>query len=89
MALFQIDTEQFEHLDTRLTELSKAVTDLSDNVGKWQAQQTAVVQSGFAELIAAITGADVAEIQERINAASNRLDTGANQLKQSVDAATE
>lgn len=89
MALFDLNDKQFQELKTEIRSLTQAVNALSVNVGKWQGTQTTALQAGLAGLIGAITGADVAEIQERINAASNRLDTGTNQLKQSVDAATE
>lgn len=84
MALFQLDTEQFEHLDARLTELTQAVNDLSANLGKWQGTQTAAIQTGFASLIAALTGADVAEVQQRINTLAETIKTEADALEQST-----
>lgn len=74
MALFEIDREQFE-------QLNNSIAQLSDNIGKWQAQQTAVIQSGFASLIAALTGADINEVQQRVNALAEAVKTEADALE--------
>lgn len=77
MALFEIDREQFEQLTT-------SIAQLSDNIGKWQAQQTAVIQSGLSSLVAAITGVDVAEVQQRINQLAETVKTEADALEQAA-----
>jgi ABC-type transporter Mla subunit MlaD len=84
MALFEIDPDQFAQLDTRFSELTHAITSLSENVGKWQAQQTVAIQSGLAGLIAAVTGADIEEIQKRINQFADQV----NQSSDKVEDAT-
>lgn len=82
MALFQLDSVQFE-------QLTAAIDDLSENLAKWQAQQTDAIQSGFASLIAALTGVDVAEVQERVNAATEQVKLVRNKLQTSVDNQTK
>lgn len=77
MALFQLDSAQFQ-------QLTESVDALSDNIAKWQAQQTAAINSGFASLIAALTGADVAEIQQRINSLTEATKTEADALEQTA-----
>lgn len=77
MALFQID-------DAQLKQLLQSINDLSSNLAKWQAQQTTAIQTGFASLIAALTGADVAEVQQRINALAETVKTEADALEQSA-----
>ena len=77
MALFQIDAQQFEGLKTE-------ITSLSNNLAKWQAAQTAVIQTGFASLIAALTGADINEVQQRINALAETVKTEADALEQAA-----
>lgn len=85
MALFEIDSQQFQQLDSSIDGLNGAVNrlaeavapvdssvhaaigELSTNIGKWQAQQMATIESGFANLIAVLTGVDVAEVQKQIN----------------------
>lgn len=102
MALFEIDPQQFEQLDTQISGLNgainrlaenlspddsnlhAAVAELSTNLGKWQAQQLQAIQAGFTGLIAAITGADVAEVQQRINALQTAIKTEADALEQST-----
>lgn len=82
MALFQLDSAQFE-------QLTAAIDDLSENLAKWQAQQTDTIQSGFASLISALTGADVAEVQQRINATTEQVKSVRDKLQTSVDNQTK
>lgn len=77
MALFQLDSAQFEQLTT-------AINNLSNNVAKWQGEQTTAIKTGFASLIAALTGADVAEIQQRINTLAEVAKTEADALEQTA-----
>ncbi len=88
MALFQIDEHQFNLLETRLEQLNTGITEMSANLAKWQASQTTAIQTGFASLIAALTGADVAEIQQRINALTNEVKTEADALEGSAQSET-
>lgn len=81
MALFEIDPDQFDELKTEIRQLS-------DNLGKWQAQQTAAMQSGFAALTAAITGADVAEIQQRIDEYTQRINQSSDKVEDAIKHAT-
>ncbi len=74
MALFEIDPDQFEQLNS-------SISGLSTNLAKWQAQQTATIESGFTNLIAALTGADVAEVQRRIDAHTQAVKTEADALE--------
>lgn len=78
MALFEIDPNQFNELHT-------AIRDLSDNIGKWQAQQTTAIQSGFASLIATLTGADVAEVQKQIDQHALSINAVKERLQSSID----
>lgn len=55
-----------------------------EELKKLQAQQTNVIQTGFASLIAALTGADVAEIQQRINTLAEVAKTEADALEQTA-----
>lgn len=77
MALFQIDEQQFEGLKSEIAALS-------NNLAKWQAAQTAVIQTGFASLIAALTGADINEVQQRINTLAETVKTEADALEQAA-----
>lgn len=77
MALFEIDGDQFE-------QLTNSIGQLSENLAKWQARQTEVIQLGFSGLIAAVTGADVAEIQLRIDALTQEAKTEADALTQTA-----
>jgi hypothetical protein len=74
MALFEIDPDQFQQLNASIGELS-------NNIAKWQAQQTATIESGFTNLIAALTGADVAEVQQRINTLTQAIKPEADALE--------
>jgi hypothetical protein len=84
MALFQIDNEQFAELKSELAALTQAVNDLSINVGKWQAQQTIAIQSGLTGLIAAVTGADIEEIQQRIDAVTSDLKQSSTNVEDAI-----
>ena len=77
MAEFLIDEEQFQ-------QLQQSLKDLSDNIAKWQGKQTEIVQAGFTGLIAALTGADVEEVQQRINALTSTLKPEADALEQTA-----
>lgn len=85
MALFQLQDAQFQELKSEIHALTQAVNDLSENVGKWQATQTTAIQSGFAGLIAAITGADIAEVQQRINDLAGTVKTTKDTLQAAID----
>lgn len=84
MALFELKESQLQELKGELTALTQAVNNLSTNVGKWQGSQTTTIQTGFASLIAALTGADVAEVQQRINTLTETIKTEADALEQST-----
>lgn len=84
MALFELDDAQFQELKDELNALTQSVNDLSANIGKWQGAQTSAMQAGLAGLIAAITGADVNEIQQRINELTTTLKPEADALEQST-----
>lgn len=89
MALFEIDADQFQEFKSEVAGLRQAIVDLSENVGKWQGQQTTVIQSGFANLIAAITGADVEAIQQQINALSADLKQSSTTVEDAIKQETE
>lgn len=78
MALFQLDSEQFDRLNA-------SIEQLSDNIAKWQAEQTVAIQSGFSALIAALTGADVEEVQQRINQHTSQISAVKETLQSSID----
>jgi hypothetical protein len=82
MALFEIDPDQFEQLNS-------SISGLSTNLAKWQAQQTATIESGFTNLIAALTGADVAEVQERINTLTQAIKPEADALETANQSETQ
>lgn len=82
MALFQLDSAQFE-------ELKKSIDNMSENLAKWQAEQTDAIQSGFVSLIAALSGVDVAEVQQRINATTENVKSVREKLQTSVDNQTK
>lgn len=86
MALFELKDSQLQELKSELTALTQAVNDLSENIGKWQGAQTSAIQAGLAGLIAAVTGADVNEIQQRIDAATGQLKTSTDDLDAAVKA---
>lgn len=77
MAEFLIDEQQF-------AQLQKSMSDLSDNLAKWQGKQVEVIQAGFTGLIAALTGADVEEVQQRINALTTTLKPEADAFEQAA-----
>lgn len=77
MAEFLIDEQQFE-------QLQQSIQDLSDNIGKWQGKQTEVIQAGLASLVSALTGADVDEVQARINSLTTTLKPEADALEQAA-----
>lgn len=85
MALFQLDDKQFQELKGEIRALTQAVNDLSANVGKWQGSQTTAVQAGLAGLIGAITGADIEEIQQRINNLAGTVKTTKESLQTAID----
>ena len=78
MAEFLIDEQQFQ-------QLLQGVKDLSDNIGKWQGEQTKIVQAGFTGLIAALTGADVDEIQAKINQLSGDLKSSTDEVESAIN----
>lgn len=77
MALFEIDGEQFQ-------QLTNSISQLSDNIGKWQGEQTAVIRAGLTALVAAITGADVQEVQQRINEFTQRLNASSDRVENAI-----
>lgn len=85
MARFDLDNQQFQELKAEIGSLTQAVNDLSNNIGKWQGAQTAVIQSGLAGLISAITGADVEAIQQQINQHATRIGAVRETLQSSVN----
>lgn len=85
MALFQLDDAQFQELKSEIHALTQAVNDLSANVGKWQGSQTAAIQAGLTGLIAAITGADLGEIQQKIDQHATQVSAAREKLQSSVN----
>lgn len=85
MALFDLNNTQFQELKSEISALTQAVNDLSTNIGKQQAIQTIAIQSGLTALIAAITGADVNEIQQRINNLAGTVKTTKESLQTAID----
>lgn len=66
-----------------------AITELSTNLGKWQAQQLQAIKDGFVLIADVLSNHQTAVSQEQIDAAASRLSSGTDQLKVSVDAASE
>ena len=85
MALFELKDSQLQELKSELTALTQAVNDLSENIGKWQGAQTSAMQAGLAGLIAAITGADVNEIQQKIDQHATQVTAAREKLQSSID----
>lgn len=85
MALFTIDPKQFQELKTELSALTQAVDNLSANIGKGQAIQASAIQSGLAGLIAAVTGADIEQVQQQINEHATRINAAREKLQSSVE----
>lgn len=85
MALFTIDPKQLQELKSELAALTQAVNDLSTNVGKQQAIQTAAIQSGLTALIAAVTGADIEEVQQKIDQHATQVSAAREKLQSSID----
>lgn len=74
MALFQLDPKQLERLETQIGSLNTAMI-----------QQTTAIQSGFASLIAALTGADVTEVQKHIDEHALKISAVRETLQSSID----
>jgi aspartate ammonia-lyase len=78
MALtIKIDPAQME----QIAKLTQAVTDLSDNLAKWQGEQTAVIAQGFTDLIEVLGGTRGEEVQARIDALKDEVKTEADALE--------
>jgi ABC-type transporter Mla subunit MlaD len=65
-------------------ELIEAVNNLSTNIGKWQGQQTAVLEAGFKSLIALFGGEDPEQIQARIDEFTASLKSSTDQLSTAI-----
>lgn len=74
--IFKFDEQQLERLVT-------AVNNLSDNLGKWQGEQTAATKQGFGELVSALGGTG----EERLQAVIDQIAAGLNLTADEVQAA--
>lgn len=80
MAEFLIDEQQF-------TQIMQSIEGLSNNIGKWQAKQTEVIQTGLTGLIAAVTGADIDEIQAKVNQLTSDLKSSTDEVESAINEA--
>ena len=104
MALFQIDQQQFQQLDTQIGGLNGAVnklaeaiapadssahaaiTELSDNLGKWQAQQLQAIKDGFVLLANVFSNPQTPEDQAKLDALTSQLKSSTDALDGAVKA---
>ena len=83
MALtFKFEPEQLERLIT-------SIDNLSDNLAKWQGQQTLAIEQGFASLVSTLGGDVSEEVQQRIDEIANTVRTVKEKLQTSVDNQTK
>jgi flagellar hook assembly protein FlgD len=84
MALtIKIDPAQME----QIAKLTQAVTDLSDSLAKWQAEQTAVVGQGFTDLVTTFGGTrgDDARVQAIIDQVAAGLNLTADEVQAALN----
>lgn len=85
MALtIKIDAAQME----QFAKLTQAVNDLSDNLAKWQGEQTRVIGLGFTDLVEVFGGTRGEDSEAKINEIANTVKTVKEKLKTSVDSQT-
>lgn len=85
MALtIKIDAAQME----QLAKLTQAINNLSDNLAKWQGEQTRVIGQGFTDLVEVFGGTRGEDSEAKISEIANTVKTVKEKLKTSVDSQT-
>jgi hypothetical protein len=57
----------FKLEESQAERLIEAVNSLSDNLAKWQSEQSGVIERGFDKLVETLGGTDNDELQEQVN----------------------
>ena len=73
----------------QLQSIVDAVNSLSDNLGKWQAQEIAVIDQGFTDLVETLGGSRSEDVQARINQVADTVRAVKDRLQTSIDAQQE
>ena len=79
----KIDTQQAIDVIAQTKALTDAVNNLSENVAKWQAAQVNATTQGFLMIATALGGSDE-EIQQRLDAITEKLSTSTSNLDKAV-----
>lgn len=65
----------------QLKSLVDAVNNLSDNLAKWQGQQTVAIETGFTDLVETLGGSRGDDVQARIDALTSEVKSEADALE--------
>lgn len=76
--IFKFDPEQ-------LGQLIASIDNLSNNLAKWQGDQSVAIEQGFTDLVETLGGSRSEDVQERINQLANTVKTVKDKLQTSVD----
>lgn len=75
--IFRFDEQQLERLIT-------AINDLSDNVAKWQGEQTEATRTGFNDLVSALGGMSEGQLQTLINDLATSLNLSTDEVEAAI-----
>lgn len=78
----------FKFEDAQLERLITAIKDLSDNVAKWQGEQTTATKTGFSNLVSALGGMDEETMQALINNLATTLGVSSDEVEAAIKQST-
>lgn len=79
----------FKFDDGQLERLISAINGLSNNLGKWQGEETSAITQGFANLSGVLSGTSEEQEQTVIDQLAGAVNTVKDKLQTSVDSQTK
>lgn len=74
----------FKFDDGQLDKLLTAINGLSDNLGKWQGEQTGEIKAGFSSLVSTLGGMDESAMQDLINTLASTLGVSSDAVEAAI-----
>lgn len=74
----------FKFDEQQLQSLVAAISSLSDNLAKWQGEQTEATREGFAGLVSALGGTSDEQLQQLINQLATNLNLSTDEVEAAI-----
>jgi hypothetical protein len=74
----------FKFDDAQLERLITAITNLSDNVAKWEAGQAEAIKAGFSDLVRTLGGTGDEQLQTLVNDLAVTLNLSTDQVEAAI-----